>query len=237
MIIKTDVANILGNSEIVGNRLYLPPEKLERKVYLAVNKTLEAVGGKWNRKYKAHVFLDSPEEIIEEILLAEEYTDSKKEYQFFETPEHIAKQLVEMAGIKYNDKVLEPSAGRGAIARYIPYCDCVELNPDNRQYLLDTGFNVRGEDFLTYDEKYNVIVANPPFTKQQDIDHVNHMLDLAPRVVSIMSSSVMFRTNKKTEQFRDKITKLNGKFIKLPEKSFKESGTNVNTCIVYVDKS
>ena len=235
MKISCDVADILGNSEINGNKLFLPPGQLERKLYLATNKVLEAIGGKWNRKEKAHIFPDSPQETIEEILLTGEYTDSKKEYQFFETPENIAKQLIRMAEIGDGDTVLEPSAGRGAIAKFIPSCDCIELNPENRQHLKNFGFNVVGENFLEFSRQYDIIIANPPFARQQDIDHVNHMIDLAKkRVVSVMSASITFRTNKKTQEFLDRIEQLDGEIIGLPEKSFQKSGTNVNTCIVRV---
>ena len=236
MKISCDVANILGNSEISGNKLFLPPGQLERKLYLSTNKVLETIGGKWSRKEKAHIFPDPPQETIEEILLTGEYTDSKKEYQFFETPENIAKQLIRMAEIGDGDTVLEPSAGRGAIAKFIPGCDCIELNPENRQHLKNFGFNVVGENFLEFDRQYDIIIGNPPFTKQQDIDHVNHMIDLAKkRVVSVMSASITFRTNKKTQQFLDRIEQLDGEIIDLPEKSFQKSGTNVNTCIVRVE--
>jgi len=233
MEIENEVANTLGNSTIDENRLYLPEGQLDRKLYLAVNKVLEAIHGKWNRKEKAHVFSGSPLEILDEILLTGEYADQKKEYQFFETPENVALQLIEMANIQEGEKVLEPSAGKGAIAKHMK-CDCIELNQENRAYLIENDFNLRGIDFLDCKKEYDVIVANPPFSKQQDILHVEHMLGLSNRVVSVMSSSVLFRTNKKTVNFRAMIKGLGGEFIELPEKSFKESGTNVNACIVTV---
>ena len=54
-----------------------------------------------------------------------------------------------------------------------------------------------GDDFLNPSEwatafKYDRIIANPPFTKNQDIDHVMQMWNfLKPggRIVSIMSNS------------------------------------------------
>ena len=235
MKIENDVSNILGNSRIEGNCLYLPEGQLERKLYLKVNQVLEAIHGKWNRKVKAHIFNESPSDILEEILLTGEYTNQKKEYQFFETPENIALQLIELANIQKGETILEPSAGKGAIAKFMKGCDCVELNEENRTYLIENNFNLVGKDFLEFSNKYDVIIANPPFSKQQDITHVEHMMELAPKVVSVMSSSVLFRTNKKTVNFRNEVKSLNGKFIKLPEKSFAESGTNVNACILLID--
>lgn len=236
MKISNEVANVLANSRIEGNNLYLPDIQLDRKVYMAVNKVLVAIKGKWNRGAKAHIFNQPPSEIIEEILLTGEYVDQKKEYQFFETPLDIAKKLVDMADITDGEKILEPSAGHGRIASLMPGCDCIELNVDNRTHLNEKGYNIVGEDFMSFKGDYDVIVANPPFTKQQDIDHVNRMLDIAKRrVVSIMSSSILFRTNKKTLDFMDRIKGLGSSIEELPEKTFAESGTNVRICIVCID--
>jgi len=233
MRINDDVANILGNSRVEDNKLYLPPAQLERRLYLAVNNVLEAIGGKWNRKEKAHLFDQSVADVLEEILLTGEYTNAKKEYQFFETPEEIAKDLIAMVDIQAGESCLEPSAGKAAIARYMPQPDCVELDPQNRTYLLENHYHLVGDDFMVFDHSYDVIVANPPFSKQQDIDHVTHMIELSRRrVVSVMSSSVKFRTNEKTLKFRELINKQNGKIIDLPERSFSRSGTNVSACLI-----
>jgi len=238
MRIDNDVANVLINSNVEENYLYLPQEQLERNLYVRVNKVLESMGGKWNRKLKSHIFDKSPETALENIILTGEYIDAKHEYQFFETPGEIVIRLLDKVNIKPGETILEPSAGKGAIAKYIPECDCIELNEDNRTFLRENNFNLIWDDFLTFNKKYDVIIANPPFVKQQDITHVEHMLELANRrVVSVMSSSVLFRTNKKTVEFRNKIESLGGEFMKLPEKSFTASGTNVATCILCVDVS
>lgn len=237
MKISNDVANVLANSKVDECKLYLPEGNLERKLYLAVNKVLIAIKGKWNRSAKAHIFPECPEGLIDNILLTGEYTDQKKEYQFFETPVELAEKLVKMADIKDGEVILEPSAGKGRIAGLIKNCKCIELNSENRKYLTDNGFNVIGENFLSnFSIKCDVIIANPPFSKQQDIDHVNKMLDIAERkVVSVMSAAVKWRDNKKSVDFRQRIKSLGGSFQDLPSGSFKESGTNVNTCIVCVD--
>ena len=239
MKISNEVADVLANSKIDGQALYLPSYQLDRKLYLAVNKVLTAIGGKWNRKSRSHVFDCYPEYKIEEILLTGNYTDAQKEYQFFETLDGLAVRLVKMANIQPKESVLEPNAGRGAIAKYIENCDCIELHTENEIYLNQNGFNLVGNDFLQFNTKYDVIIANPPFApRQADIDHITHMIELANRcVVSVASASVMFRTNKKTENFRTLVDVYGGEIIPLPEDSFKASGTRVNTCIVYIDKN
>lgn len=238
--ISNEVIDVLANSRVNDNKLFLPDYQLERKLYLAVNKVLTSLGGKWTRKEKAHVFESNPSDVIEEALMTGQYMSLKQQYQFFETPYKLAQQMVYRADITQGDTILEPSAGRGGIAHVLEDegydCDVVELNDKNREFLTENGFNIVGTDFLKFNERYDIIIANPPFTKQQDIDHVNHMIDIAnKRVISVMSAGVTFRTNKKTVQFRERVESLGGIIEMLPENSFAESGTKVNTCLVIVD--
>lgn len=240
MKISNDTANVLGNSVVEESVLYLPEGQLDRKLYQDVNKVLVAIGGKWNRKQEGHIFDSDPSDKLDQILLSGEYTNEKTMYQFFETPPDIAELLIEKANIETGQSILEPSAGNGSIVDKIYdsgfNCDCIEINPKCREVLKAKNYNIVADDFLKFEQKYDIIIANPPFTKKQDIDHVTHMIALANcRVVSIMSASILFRTNKKTENFRKLIDNKDGKIEELPEKSFKESGTNVNACIVIAD--
>ena len=135
MNIEKPILEIIEQGNTVGNLYYLPNVQLDRKIYLAVNKVLENLGGKWNRKQKAHVFESDISDRIDNVLLTGSVVDPKKEFQFFETPPELAKRLVEMANIQPLETVLEPSAGKGAIAQYIDdgfSCDCIELNEKNR---------------------------------------------------------------------------------------------------------
>ena len=85
--------------------------------------------------------------------------------------------------------------------------------------------------------KYDIIIANPPFTRQLDVDHITHMIELAKRcVVSVASQSILFRTNQKTREFRNLIKEFGGIITSLPDESFKASGTKVKTCVVQVNK-
>ena len=242
MNIQKSILEIIEQGNTEENLYYLPSIQLDRKTYLAVNKVLENLGGKWNRKQKAHIFDSDISDRIDNVLLTGEVVDPKKEFQFFETPSELARQLIDMAEIQSGETVLEPSAGRGAIARHINRnfsCDCIELNAENRVYLLENGFYVLGgDDFLQCRQKYDVIVSNPPFApRQADIDHVSHMIDLANRiVVSVMGAGITFRQNKKTVAFWDKVKQYDYEMIDLPPGTFKASGTMVNTVILKVEK-
>ena len=243
MKIKEDVLMVLNNSRLENNVLYLPPEQLERKLYQDVNKVLEALGGKWNRKAKGHVFDSDVEELLNDAINFGEVVDHKKELQFYPTPPNIVKQLIELAEIEKDHHVLEPSAGTGVIVsellKITPNVNAVELA--DRKELLSMLESYIQADFLTVPtpERYDRVVMNPPFTKQQDIDHVLHAFKaLKPNgiLVSIVSESPFFRNNKKSIEFRKWLDNNDAKIFELEPGAFKESGTMVKTRIIKIIK-
>lgn len=238
MKIDKEIIEVLAHAEADGNTLRLT-EQLDRNTYLAVAKVLKGIGGKWNSGKKCHIFDTDVEDVIQNIILTGEYTNERTAYQFFPTPRELAERMVDIADIQHGESCLEPSAGVGNIAQFMPGCDCIELNPKNREILIKEGFNVISEDFITFEPEkdYDVIVMNPPFCKQQDIEHVTKAIHLAKRcVVAVMSASVLWRTDNKTTAFRELVEKYGGTIEALPENAFKESGTTVNTCLVIVNK-
>ena len=247
MKISEIVRDVLAECRVEDNVLKLPDRQLDRQTYLGVNKVLESMGGRWNRKLKGHLFDYSPEETLEEVVLSGEYTDIKKELQFFETPESLAVRLCDMAEITAECSVIEPSAGKGRIADEIHKRNpkklvCFEINNGMEMYLQYKGYDVFYRDFLEVnsdDITADRIVMNPPFSKQQDIDHVLKAYDLLNPggiLVSVMSNAHTFRTNKKSEEFREFLANAGAETYKVPEGTFKESGTMVNTVIVKLRK-
>ena len=224
------------------NIVYLPFEQLDRKIYLAVNKCLEAIGGKWNRKEKGHIFEDYPIDIFENMILTGEVEDIKKEFQFFETPKKLAKQMIKMAKLNSGDLILEPSAGKGAIADEIKIGILAvnELNKNNYKKLKEKYSQATNYDFLESGFGFfNKIIQNPPFSKQQDIDHILRAFDFLKSggmLVSIISESPFFRENKKSVEFRKFLKDNNAEIIKNPEGTFKESKTMVNSRLIKIIK-
>jgi predicted RNA methylase len=238
--IKDDVLTILSKAEINDNVIILNCGQLDRKMYLSVNEVLENMGGKWNRKLKGHVFDADPTNKLEDVLLTGEI-ETNGDIGYFPTPKEIVEQLIELAEIESGMEVLEPSAGEGAIADELNKLDInltlVEFANKNCDALKQKGYKPYEMDFLTMNQtkKFDRIVMNPPFAKQQDIDHVMKAFSLLKpngKLVSVMSASVKFRENNKTTEFRKTVEASNGKIINLPEGSFKQSGTMVNTVIV-----
>lgn len=85
----------------------------------------------------------------------------------YDTPEHIAKAMVELA---YGD-ILEPAAGLGAIAKHLPQGSlCVEIDPHryNMGRQIAPHCSWRNLDFLDLDistAPFDTIITNPPFSK------------------------------------------------------------------------
>jgi len=249
MKLTIDQKQILKNWELDWNRFYLHG-KLDRKQYTSINEVLETIWFKRSRKDKAHVADCTPEELKEaiddiiETWEVETLKETIKKFQFYETPKEVAEYLVELADIQEDDYVLEPSAWHGAIAgklRDWQKTVCIEIDPvkiENLKEKLRFWKNTEliNIDFLSYnDKKFDKIIANPPFSKSQDVKHILHMYSLLNdgwRLVSVASSSIKWREWK----LYDELKSLNPEFIELPEGSFKESWTMVNTVIVLINK-
>src|SRR5258706_8930647 len=101
MKIKNDVLQVLSKSTVDEdkNLLFLPASQLERKLYTDVNKCLESIGGSWNRKLKGHLFDHNPSYDLDEMIVTGEWTDKKKEYQFFATPKELVTRMIQLANI------------------------------------------------------------------------------------------------------------------------------------------
>ena len=244
--IAKDVLDIIDEGKVEKNLFFLPDKQLSRDLYIRVNKVLETIGGKWNRKSRAHVFNEDPTELINNVIVTGEYTDEKKEYQFFETPSEMVERMIQFADIIEGQKILEPSAGRGAIAYALTgngthpniNVHCIELNPVMARELCDT-FETINADFLTVkpNNTYDAVIMNPPFSNQQDIDHVLHAFDFLTDdgvLISVVSEGPFFRMNKKSIQFRKWLEDNNAEIYNNDPGAF--SDTMVKTRIIVIRK-
>lgn len=119
----------------------------------------------------------------------------ERDYQRFFTPDHIATRLVELASIQKHERVLEPSAGNGAIVRAIDgdvKVTAIEKDPQWHGVLTQCAEEVVIQDFLEYGDprRFDVCVANPPFGNGTNIKaHLRKMWDLIAdggRLVTIL---------------------------------------------------
>jgi predicted RNA methylase len=242
--LDVETRRVLSNCRCDGNLVYLPPTQLDRKLYLSVNKVLEELGGKWNRHKKAHIFAEEPLERLDRVVESGEVLFGKQ-LGYFPTPEPLAKEIVRRAGVRAGHRVLEPSAGDGAIARAArDLCArvlCIEIDEGRCAKLHADGFGLALQaDFLRVSANpiYDAVVMNPPFGRQQDVDHILWALHfLRPgdsMLVSVASASVRWRDNKKTTGFRQLVGERGGSIEDLPDGSFVEAGTAVKTVLVCI---
>ena len=250
--IADNILSILGECRVEGNTLFLPDRQLDRPTYQAVNKVLVNIGGKWTRKVKGHVFADGdPAELLNNVLMTGETVDLKKQYQFFPTPRAVAEQMCQLAELDSTCVVLEPSCGKGDLADVVFEAGVkalygLELNQDMGYYLKGKPYTTMvGVDFLEFakddgiDHEWNRIVMNPPFTKQQDIDHIlaaYGILSPGGILVSVVSEAPFFWANKKAIAFREFLDSHNAEMVRLGEGAFKESGTMVRTRLIKLEK-
>lgn len=242
MDVSPDVLAVLSAAEIQGSSLTLTGQ-LDRKLYERTNKVLEAAGGKWNRKAKAHVFTEDPAAVIDRVILTGEII-APKDFGFFPSPAGVVDRILEIAELEKGMIVLEPSAGHGAIALAAHAAggvvDCIELLPKNVAVLAAANLRVVEADFLTVTPSahYDLVLMNPPFERQADIHHVMHarrFLSPHGRLVSVMSVGVTFRQDRLSVLFRELVRDSGGTFEPLPDGAFKSSGTMVRTVIVRID--
>ena len=172
----------------------------------------------------------------------------QQEFQYFATPPEVADWLVMLAGgVHKDEKILEPSAGTGAIIdaihRSCPevIVDCYELMPENKE-ILSKKDNIRiiGDDFTKCDvAQYDKIIANPPFSKNQDIRHVRRMyecLNSGGVLAAITGPHWDFGSESECKDFREWLEDNGGKKFEIEEGAFKESGTGTKTIAIVINK-
>lgn len=159
----------------------------------------------------------------------------------FPTPPEVVEKMLQWAGIEPGMEVLEPSAGTGAI---LDAClrvngsgnvTAVEINQTLANRLADRyppRVRVRCADFLECNGdlgKFDRVLMNPPFDHGSDIEHVRHartFLKPGGRLVSVVANGPRQRAAFYEEA---------AVWINLPEGTFKQQGTAVNTAILVLE--
>lgn len=245
---KWSVEEILKHCTLENSILKLPAVQFNKKSYAEAKKWIEEAGGSWQGgKIQGFTFPFNPERVFS-ILKEGKRCDLQKDFQFFETPADIADWLVMLAGGIYEgDTVLEPSAGRGALIKAIHRAcpsvmvECYELMSENREFLCSMpNVILLGEDFTKDNTgSYSKIIANPPFSGNQDIDHVWMMykrLEEGGTLAAITSPHWKFASEKKCIDFRNWLEEIHGQVFEIGAGEFKNSGTAISTMAIVIKK-
>jgi predicted RNA methylase len=241
MQIDPDVLDVIRSATVDGRALRLDGA-LERKLYERVDLALSAVGGRWDRYKRAHLFPVGAADAIAGLLATGQVvTDAERGY--YPTPEPVVAQLLDLADLEPSCEVLEPSAGRGAIAGPVAargaIVDCIELDAARAEHIRAGGYarQVTNADFLSVkvERRYQRAIMNPPFADRQDIRHVERALRFVQPgglVVAVMFGSLSFRTDRVTRDFRARVQEARGTVTELPDDAFPAVG--VRTVIVVI---
>lgn len=170
---------------------------------------------------------------------------------YFATPEPLGFKMMEWLNIKEDERVLEPSAGHGAIGRFFPgYSSNVYIEP-SYNLVSKLKINTVGEVLQMNFEDYNIInkfhkiAMNPPFgssgkdaamhVRKAVINHMNR--HKASRLIAIIPNGPSM--NKRLEElYNDKLFFKNYRLhaeIELPACTFERAGTSVMCKIIVID--
>jgi len=246
-----EIVEVLKSATIDDKGLVLP--KLDPKVYQKVKKFLELTGWTWNKKAQTH--LPDSEESKQNLLKLIEsgsVTDKQKLFQAYYTPDDVADQLVNYAGIQNAMSILEPSAGLGSLVKAVYglhnrrhlQVTCVDINPEATAHLKNEGFDkVIEADFLTLSVNdlglYDRVLMNPPFTDRQDAKHILHAMQfLRPGgyLVAILSLAWNFRSESEYGKLARLVQDFGEVMADLPQGTFRSEGTNIATQIIRIRK-
>ncbi|WP_280424787.1 class I SAM-dependent methyltransferase [Nocardia carnea] len=247
---------ILAEARTQGNKLFLS-KQLTTSDYKKVNRVIETMGGKWNRREQAHVFQDDPAEIIAAALASGTTPNTVRKVleAYFATPHWLARHIVageysDIADLEAGAHVLEPSAGDGALVRAIletnpnVHVTAVEPEPeraaeighDPRVTVVVSSF----EQFSgTAPRQFAAVAMNPPFALPHRptvwMDHLYAAWDLLAdggQLLAVGPGNYTFRREHYYRRMREFITE-HGGYKELPARAFATSGTDVDTVLLY----
>lgn len=137
-----------------------------------------------------------PSEAIKEVVASGCLPDQKT-HQYYPTPASVAEVAVKMAQIGPEHACLEPSAGTGGLADYMPKDRtlCIEVSALHCKVLEGKRHRVVCRDFLGVSGEvgpFDRIVMNPPFSDgrwQAHLEHAAEMLADGGRLVAVLPAS------------------------------------------------
>lgn len=236
-----------------GLLYYLDVGRVSDAEYDVLKPIIESLGGHWREREKAFVFGIDVEKEIKAVFennlnVSQEWLNNwieQHKTQFFPTPKPIAERVVELAGIRENQSVLEPSAGRGNLLDCLSVrCQIVAVEPliENTEYLEKKGYNYcvsTFEDIYDALPCFDRVIMNPPFYGQRDIKHflmAYNLLKDGGVIVGILSENALYYNTELTKNFNSFLKEHNAYIEPVPFHSFEESGTTIDTVIIKIMK-
>jgi Domain of unknown function (DUF4942) len=179
-------------------------------------------------------FYPTPDELIEELLSLSIKSDLTR--------------INGLSRFTLKGRVLEPSAGKGNIIKYINnksksiQVDAIENDPELSSFLMGAGHNIVWSDFLTFEtfREYDSIVMNPPFSDGDK--HLLHAINVASKqitkdceIYAILNAETIKNPYSVYRQELIRLLDLHGANIKFVNNAFTEAErkTNVEVALIY----
>lgn len=143
----------------------------------------------------------APEDVMQD-LIASGCLPDRVAHQFFWSPPAVVAKCEEMARLDLDGENLEPSAGHGHLAAFLPKerTTCVEISPLHCAILRAKGFDTEQADFLQWapqaaaaGRRFDRVVMNPPFSDGRALAHVEAAATLlrhGGRLVAVLPASM-----------------------------------------------
>lgn len=181
-----------------------------------------------------------PDETGEKPTKKAESTAVSKDLAYYPTPQKVLDRVLNDVYFQDGDIILEPSCGCGRILDAVKQKNNkvdllgVEFDPNRAMQAKSKGYKVMTANFLDVmpTGDFDYVIMNPPFAGKHYVKHIDHAMKFLKdggRLVSILPI-----TAKADHGILD--DKYKCAWYDLPFGSFRESGTNINTTIVIIDK-
>lgn len=200
-----------------NGHLYFEPQTLK-----SVNKALA--------EYYGNVLADCCEEHRPNA--PKQSTNVAKDLQYYPTPQEIVDRVLSDILIREGQNILEPSCGCGrfldALREKNVHTLGVEVDLGRVRQCQKKGHRILQGNFLEIDpfQDFDHVIMNPPFYGKHYAKHVKHALKFLRKGGTL--TAILPITARYDHGLVD------GSWVDLPVGSFRESGTNINTCILTI---
>lgn len=165
--------------------------------------------------------------------------------ELFATPSDVAARMVELAAVRPEHRILEPSAGTGHILWEIPL-SCLDVVAVELSFTLAEGLrssqefsrcDIRQGDFLELADRlgrFDRVIMNPPFSNAADIRHIQTAFGLLNEggvLVALCANGP-----RQQRVLKDLAEQSGGFYEALPAGTFKNAGTMVNAALLVAHK-
>ncbi len=230
-------------------------EQLPADVWKSVAKVLNMLGGTFQPGRSAFTFTEDPRPALRKVIQTGVCRTRAVAEGYVPTPADLAEELTtypysDLARMPKGSRVLEPSAGDGAIVRAIldanDEIEVVAIEPNEQRFPhLPDGGRVTAvcSTFEGYaaghaGELFDAVVMNPPFAVPGRpslwIDHVLTawgMLEPGGRLVSVVPDGFRSRSDQQHKDMRALVDEFGG-FNRLPDDTF----GGPKTCVIWLAK-